>query len=137
MVLAARYGEGSFSVSNIAKKEEISVPYLEQILNALKQKGLVKSVRGPQGGYALAEKPSDISLERLFHALEGRRDPATEVVDKSSEDLGEISVANALFWKKFETSLHNGLSKITLKDLVDEARRLKKAGRVPAPTFHI
>ena len=72
LVLAGRFGEGSLSVSQIAKKECISVAYLEQILNALKKKGLVKSVRGPQGGYVLSQKPSEISLDKLFYALQDK-----------------------------------------------------------------
>ena len=69
LVLASRFGEGSVSVSQIAKKEGLSVAYLEQILNALKKKGFVKSVRGPQGGYVLTKKPSEIRLDELLYIL--------------------------------------------------------------------
>lgn len=132
LVLAGRYGEGSLSVSQIAKKENISVAYLEQILNALKKKDLVKSVRGPQGGYVLAEKPADISLEDLFYALESK--PEAEKL--SSED--ESAIANVLFWQKLYTSIQTGLSKITLKDILDEARTHKKSkSRSSNQTFHI
>ncbi len=137
LVLASRYGEGSLSVSHIAKKESISVPYLEQILNALKKKSLVKSVRGPQGGYVLAEKPSSITLQDLFYALEPKALPATEKVS-SDQSPDEISLGNAIFWQKFQASIDKGLSQVTLKELLDEARRLKK-GKDPrsAATFHI
>ena len=136
LVLASRYGEGSLSVSHIAKKESISVAYLEQILNALKKKGLVKSVRGPQGGYALLQKPSEITLQQLFYSLEGRGDRPMPA--EKTGDMDEISVANALFWQKFEVSVQAGLSRTTLKDLVDEARHIKKTKlHSPAPTFHI
>lgn len=138
LVLAARYGEGSLSVSQIAKKEGISVPYLEQILNALKKKGLVKSVRGPQGGYALAHKPADVTLEQLFHALENRTDPEKEPKNQVSPEMDEVSIGNAIFWHKFSLSIQEGLSKVTLKDIVDEARRIKRSKpRSPANTFHI
>ena len=135
LVLAARYGEGSLSVSQIAKKESISMPYLEQILNALKKQGMVKSVRGPQGGYVLARKPADVTLEELFHSLESTKKGPS---DRISPDMDEISIGNAIFWQKFSVSIQNGLSKITLKDLVDEARRVKKTKpRAQTPTFHI
>ncbi len=138
LVLAARYGEGSLSVSQIAKKEAISVAYLEQILNALKKKGLVKSVRGPQGGYVLAEKPASITLEHLFYCLENKTSDARDGKHAISNDMSEIAVGNALFWQKLGGAIQSGLSKTTLKDLVDEARQLKKTkGRVPAATFHI
>lgn len=137
IVLAGRYGEGLLSVSAIAKKEGISVHYLEQILNSLKKKGLVKSVRGPQGGYALAEKPSEISLQKLFYALESRQAPENDPA-RSGVAVDEISLAGTLFWQKFSASIEKGLSQVSLKELVDEARRLKKGKqRSPAPTFHI
>ena len=138
LVLASRYGEGSMSVSQIAKKEGLSVAYLEQILNALKKKGLVKSVRGPQGGYVLAQKPSDLTLEQLFHALESRLGSEREVPGRVSPESDEVSVGNALFWQKFSSAIQNGLSKTTLKGLLDEARHAKKAKKhALAPTFHI
>ena len=135
LVLAGRFGEGLLSVSAIAKKESISVHYLEQILNALKKKGLVKSVRGPQGGYALAKKPSEVTLHDLYTALETRKDKPRPALGPEAD---ETALADAIFWNKFASSVEKGLSELTLKDLVDEARRIKKGkSRTPAGTFHI
>ena len=134
LVLAMRYGEGSLSVSHIAKKEGLPVQYLEQILNALKKKGMVKSLRGPQGGYTLAQNPSEVTLEQLFYSLEGKGASKDQV----TSEMDEITVANTLFWQKLDGAVQDGFSRITLKGLVDEARRIKKAGlRVPTSTFHI
>lgn len=134
-MLAMRYGEGSLSVSQIAKKEGISVSYLEQILNALKKKGLVKSVRGPQGGYVLAQKPSDITLENLFYCMENKAFVGKDGQSTFLPDMNEISIGNVLFWQKLGACIQNGLSKTTLKELVDEARQMKKSKiRVPATT---
>ena len=138
LALASRFGEGSMAVSQIAKIEGISTAYLEQILNALKKKGLVKSVRGPQGGYVVAQKPSDISLEHLFYCMESKAFAGKDGKHSILPDMNEISIGNVLFWQKLGASIQNGLSKISLKDLVDEARHIKKAKlRVPATTFHI
>jgi len=126
LVLAGRFGQGSLSVSQIAKKEGISVAYLEQILNTLKKKGFVKSVRGPQGGYVLSKKPSEITLEVLFHTLEDGSFPETEQRLSISTDTSEIAIGNFVFWKKLRASINEGLAGVTLKELMDEARRLKK-----------
>lgn len=135
LVLASRYGEGSLSVATIAKKEGISVAYLEQILNSLKKKGWVKSVRGPQGGYVLAEKPSSITLFALFDALDPKTLPRRST---STSQNDEISLADTLFWQKFLSCIEKGLSQTTLKDLLDEARKAKKGkDRHISPTFHI
>jgi len=137
LVLAARYGEGSLSVSQIAKKEGISVAYLEQILNSLKKKGLVKSVRGPQGGYVLQQKPSEISLETLFASLDGMSFLKTDVLPPSV-DADEVAIGNFIFWSKLHSSIQKGLSEVTIKDLIDEARRVKKSKpRSSHFNFHI
>ena len=138
LALAGRFGEGSLAVSQIARQESISTPYLEQILNALKKKGLVKSVRGPQGGYVLNRKPSEISLEDLFCALEGKKFFAIGGLPAVTSENTETTIANFIFWKKFETLLQDGLSGVTVKELLDEARRLKKSKTSSLQTtFHI
>lgn len=125
LVLASRFGEGSLSVSQIAKKEGISVAYLEQILNGLKKKGLVKSVRGPQGGYVLFKKPSEITLETLLYSLENGSFSLPGL--RSQADGDEVSIGQLLFWEKLRISIEKGLSGVTLKQVLDEARRLKKS----------
>lgn len=138
LVLANRYGEGSVSVSQIAKKEGISVPYLEQILNKLKKKGIVKSVRGPQGGYALNQKPSELSLKNLLGALEENSFWETNAKMAVSTESDEVAVADFIFWNRLKNSVQQGLSEVTLKDLIDEARRFKKAKSSSAHfAFHI
>src|SRR3990170_2096661 len=69
--LAARYGEGPIDLKEIAKKEDISLKYLEQVIIPLRTAGLVKSVRGSKGGYSLAKPPSEILLNDLVEVLEG------------------------------------------------------------------
>src|SRR3989338_126164 len=126
LVLASRFGQGSLPVSQIAKNQGISVAYLEQILNSLKRKGLVKSVRGPQGGYALSRKPSEIPLDRLFGMLNGRGSVEENLKTTSGHGADEVQIANEFFWKKFYSLIEKGLSEMTLKSLLDEARRYKK-----------
>ena len=126
LVLASRFGQGSLPVSQIAKNQGISVAYLEQILNSLKRKGLVKSVRGPQGGYALTKKPSEIPLDRLFGMLNGRGPVEENLKTTSGHGADEVQIANEFFWKKFYSLIEKGLSEMTLKSLLDEARRYKK-----------
>src|ERR1700690_1538580 len=126
LVLALRFGEGSLPVSQIAKKEGISVAYLEQILNSLKKKGLVKSVRGPQGGYILSKKPSEISLASLFFLFEDFSLKEESGKSKASGENDEVAAGNLIFWRKFKASIEKGLSEITLNDLIREARSARK-----------
>ncbi len=137
LVLASRYGEGSLSVTQIAKKEGISVAYLEQILNALKKKGFVKSVRGPQGGYVLTKKPSEIRLDSLFYVLSNKNTLELNNKVKLTPETDEVAIANFIFWDKFKSSIETGLAGATLKDLIDEARRFKKSKPASQYAFHI
>src|SRR4030065_2254437 len=72
--LASRYGEGPIELREIAKRENISPKYLEQVIIPLRTAGLVKSVRGSKGGYSLAKPPSEILLKDVIEVLEGPLD---------------------------------------------------------------
>ena len=137
LVLASRFGEGSVSVSQIAKKEGLSVAYLEQILNALKKKGFVKSVRGPQGGYVLVKKPSEIRLDTLLYVLGNKNLLDLDGKINVTPETDEIAIANLIFWKKFKSSIETGLAAASLKDIIDEARRMKKGKPHTQYAFHI
>ena len=63
------------SSSEIASADEIPQRYLEQILSALRQGGLVESVRGAKGGYSLKRAPSQITVSDLVKAVEGELPP--------------------------------------------------------------
>lgn len=69
--LAQNYGKGPLSVNSIAEEEQLSVAYLEQLFARLKQRGLVKSIRGAQGGYLLTREPKEIPIGQIISALEG------------------------------------------------------------------
>ena len=64
--LALRYGEGPIQARTIARRQTIPPRFIEQVLHALKQGGIVDSIRGPQGGYVLRQPPSEVSLS-LIH----------------------------------------------------------------------
>ena len=61
--IASRTDGKPVSIKDVAAQEEISEKYLEQITSVLNSGGLVKSTRGPQGGYLLRKAPEDITVE--------------------------------------------------------------------------
>ena len=67
--LACHYGEGPIELREIAKREDISLKYLEQVIVPLRTAGLVKSARGSKGGYSFAKHPSEIYLKDLVETL--------------------------------------------------------------------
>ena len=69
--IAQNYSGKPVSLKDIAKRQEISELYLEQIFSILKKVKLVKSVKGSYGGYLLTNHPSEISVKSVLEALEG------------------------------------------------------------------
>ena len=68
--LAAHYGEGPVTLSDIASRQEISLSYLEQLFAKLRRAGLVQSVRGPGGGYKLAMAPDNMRVSDIIMAVD-------------------------------------------------------------------
>ena len=68
--LASRPGERATTLADIAENQQISKPYLEQLFSRLRRRGLVKSVRGPGGGYLLARPAGDLSVAEVVAAVD-------------------------------------------------------------------
>jgi len=68
---ARRYGRGPTSLGEVARAQELPLPYLEQVIAPLRRSGLLTSVRGVHGGYALSRDPATISVGDVFRAVEG------------------------------------------------------------------
>jgi len=69
--LAAAYGRAPLSVAELARAEDVPPKYLEQILSTLRQRGLLVSERGKEGGYSLRKPPEQITLGDVIRALDG------------------------------------------------------------------
>lgn len=69
MVDLNQQSEGPVTLAAISERQFISLSYLEQLFRRLRESGLVRSVRGPGGGYLLAREPSDISIADIIRAV--------------------------------------------------------------------
>jgi len=119
--LASHYGEGPIELKEIAKKENISLKYLEQVINPLRGAGLVKSVRGSKGGYSLAKPPSEICLYDVVETLEG---PLNLL-----ECLRDVKVCQKVpfcvtrdIWKEVSEAISKIFYSVTLEDMVNRKR---------------
>ena len=70
--LAQHYADGPVSLAEIAKRQDLSAKYLEQLIISLKGAGLIRSVRGRRSGYMLARRPEEISVGEIVETLEGK-----------------------------------------------------------------
>lgn len=112
------------ALNSIAERQNVSENYLEQVFSTLRKAGLVKSIKGAQGGYVLAHKASDITVGNILRALEGN----LSVIDETSEGKeASASMEQCLssnVWEKINESVNSVVDAITLEDLVNDYKKL-------------
>lgn len=119
--LAHHYGEGPVQSAAIASRQSIPEPYLDQLLTSLRRAGLIRSVRGPQGGHALIREPSQIKLSEAVMALEGSLAPISCLDDPTGCPRTVHGVLHAV-WDQVHQSTMQILDSITIADLAEKER---------------
>ena len=118
--LASHSDEQPVPLSLIARSEEISERYLEQLMTKMKKAGLVTSCRGSAGGYSLAKEAEDISVGEILRAVEGNLNP----VDCSATTEAACENSNACVakyvWQKVNDSINTAVDSISLAELVEK-----------------
>ena len=108
------------SIGEIALEEGVSVKYLEQIVSLLKPLGILTSVRGARGGYALVRDASEISMAQVFESL-GGLSPAVPCFD-DPQICSRIEVCTTRpFWHDFDAHVRAFLNRFTLADIAARA----------------
>lgn len=115
--LAKHGGKAPLALKEIAENQEIPLKYLEQIAMVLKAAKLIKSVRGPSGGYVLARSPEKIHLLEIIETLEGSLSFVNCVKDPSTCERVKSCAFNDL-WKKISQETSKILRSVTLADMV-------------------
>jgi Rrf2 family protein len=112
----------------IAEKQGISEGYLEQMMTVLRKGGLVRSVRGAQGGYLLSRAPAKITAGEIIRCLEGPLGPTDCVSEEDSEICGrsDLCVTRTL-WEKVRDSIADVLDGTTLEDLCREMEKVRRS----------
>lgn len=120
--LAVHSENGYISLSSIAERNEISPQYLEQVFANLRRAEIVKSVKGPQGGYLLKDSPDEITVSDILLALEGSYEIERE--DGKEKDISDT--IQSLIIDRINEQMTEILSGLTLEDLKEEY--LKRSG---------
>ena len=121
-------------LGSIAKEEDISGKYLEQIISPLKAAGLVRSTRGIHGGYRLARDPSEISLKQIVETLEGDLSLVECVKNKNACSRITKCVTQEV-WNRLSAEISAVLSSISIHDLVEMHK--KKIHRSTVDMYYI
>jgi Rrf2 family iron-sulfur cluster assembly transcriptional regulator len=116
--LALHYDQGAVTLAEIAKRQGISLSYLEQLFARLRRNGLVDSVRGPGGGYNLAHDPAKISVADIVVAINENID-ARRCGGKANCHGDERCLTHEL-WEELSDRIHGFLRSISLADLVNQ-----------------
>lgn len=116
--LAQHYGQGTVQSHDIATRQDIPEPYLNQLMTQLRKAGLVHSRRGPGGGHSLARPAGEITLSDLVAALEG---PVG--ADEDGEPRRSTCLAMRELWQEVNQQIEQILRSKTLADLLERERR--------------
>ena len=123
-------------IKDIAKRQEITVRYLEQILNSFRNAGLLKSERGPGGGYLLAKDPSEITVGDIVRAIKEPLDlvccVSAEPGDPRACHRAEQCVTRPI-WQAASKKIESYFDSVTIADLCEDARKkgVKKESNHP------
>ena len=116
--MAQHYQDGPIHLASVAKRQGISVKFLEQIIIPLKKAQYIRSVRGPKGGHILTKSPTEITIGEIVALLEDSASLSAcsdnpLVCDRSS------SCATRYIWQEAAQAMFDKLQSITLADLLN------------------
>jgi Rrf2 family protein len=114
-------------IKDISRRQNISPRYLEQIFQDLKKAGLLRSRRGPQGGYFLARKPHEITVMDIINATEGEMALVDCVKTGKKSKKGcefDNQCITQQVWAEASRKLNEYLGTVTIKDLCDKGREM-------------
>jgi Rrf2 family protein len=121
--LASSKADAPRKVDDVARAQGIPVSFLENILTQLRSTGLVRSQRGPEGGYWLAQPPEEVNLAQIIRAVEG---PLVGIRGQRPEEVEYAGSAEALqaVWIALRANLRMVLEHVTVADVA--------SGKLPA-----
>ena len=123
--LAQHYDDGPVQIGEIAKRQDISVKYLEQLIIPLKKANYIKSVRGPKGGHVLSKPPEEITVGEVVNVLEGGINLSDCIENPDICDRSETCLTRCI-WETATRAMSQELNSITLSDMAKGRKRTKQ-----------
>ena len=116
--LAENAPESCVSLRDISARQNISIKYLEQIVSLLCKSGLLISIRGAQGGYMLAKKPSEYTVGEILQVTEGNLAPVACLEDAQNRCERYAACGTVGFWEGLYQTIRAYADRYTLEDLL-------------------
>ncbi len=117
--IATNGTEKPVSIKDVAKRQEISDKYLEQIISILNSAGYVRSIRGAQGGYVLRKEPKEYTVGMILRLTEGSLSPVACVEEDALPCERVDNCATIEVWRRLNTAINGVVDSITLEDLME------------------
>ncbi len=121
--LAQHYDKGPIQIGDIAKRQDISGKYLEQLIIPLKKADFIKSVRGPKGGHMLAAPPEEITIGKIVQVLEGGID-LSECIENPDLCNRSGTCPSRSVWEEATKAMFDKLNSITLYKMIEMGKNI-------------
>ncbi len=119
--LAANQNLKPVSLNDISLRQNISLSYLEQLFSKLKNENLVKSIRGPTGGYILEKNPKDIKISNIIFAVDEQiKTLNCKKESKKSCNGKSVKCITHNLWDELENHINDFFQKISLNDVIKQ-----------------
>ncbi len=114
---------GRFSIKEISQNQHVPLNYLAKIMRKLVNKGIVRSMVGPEGGYVLRKSPREITLREVYEAIEGEF-RMIDCMEKDSICFLYENCPQLPVWDKLQISMIKILESTTLEDMLKQKREV-------------
>lgn len=119
--IASHSDGGNVSLKDVSKRQNISLKYLEQIVNILSKAGLLRIQRGAQGGYKMMRKPEEYTMGDILRVTEGEISPLSCLEDEINQYMRLSNYPTIKFWTGLYDTINNYLDGTTIADLMNNA----------------
>jgi len=118
--LAEHRDSGFISLKEIAKRQNISKQYLEQIVSLLNTSNILRTNRGKQGGYMLAKQPSEYTVKEILRLTEGSLSPVACLEDDVNQCAQAAFCKTLSIWTGLNKVISDYLDSVTLQDMLEQ-----------------
>ena len=124
--IAINSGGNNVTMKDVAKRQDISVKYLEQIVSMLSHNGFLRSSRGSQGGYKLAKSPKEYTVGDILRVTEGGLAPVACLDDEVNQCERAAECTTIKLWEGLYKVINDYVDSVTIADLAEEELKMRE-----------